>query len=183
MATFACLGWGSLIWKPGDLPLRSDWYEDGPLVHVELARQSNNGRITFVLDRETPPVRSLWAILDVENLTAARHALGIREGILEKNHDGLIGSWQVGELQSPECVLDLPDWTRLKEIEGVVWTALLPKFEKEKRKPTVDEVVDYLKSLSGDERDRAEEYVRRAPPQITTPYRHQIEDALGWTAI
>ncbi|WP_124604249.1 hypothetical protein [Burkholderia sp. Bp8963] len=120
--------------------------------------------------------------MDVENLAAARHALGIREGILEKNHDGLIGSWQVGELQSPECVLDLPDWARLKEIEGVVWTALPAKFGKAVRKPAADEVVEYLKGLSGEQRHLAEEYVRKAPRQIATPYRHQIEAALGWKA-
>lgn len=183
MVTFACVGWGSLVWNWGDLPIRSRWFEDGPLVRVELARQSRDGRITFVLDRDTPPVRSLWAIMDVVDIVAARDALGAREGIPERSRDRLIGSWQAGQEQLPEIVLDLRDWTNLKDVDGVVWTALPPKFNSEERKPAMDEVVNYLAGLSGEERDRAEEYVRKAPRQVGTPYRQRIEAALGWTAI
>ncbi|WP_301233864.1 hypothetical protein [Pandoraea cepalis] len=95
----------------------------------------------------------------------------------------MIGSWQAGQEQLPEIVLDLRDWTNLKDVDGVVWTALPPKFDSEERKPTMDEVVNYLSGLSGEERDRAEEYVRKAPRQVGTPYRQRIEAALGWTAI
>lgn len=183
VVTFACVGWGSLVWNWGNLPIRSRWFEDGPLVRVELARQSRDGRITFVLDRDTPPVRSLWAIMDVADIVAARDALGEREGIPERSRDRLIGSWQAGQGQLPEIVLDLRDWTNLKDVDGVVWTALPPKFNSEERKPAMDEVVNYLSRLSGEERDRAEEYVRKAPRQVGTPYRQRIEAALGWTAI
>lgn len=183
VATFVCLGWGSLVWNWGDLPIRSRWYEDGPVVQVELARQSRDGRITFVLDRDTPTVRSLWAIMDVADMAAARHELGAREGIPERSRDRLVGSWQVGHEQLPETMLDLRDWTKLKNVDGVVWTALPPKFDDEERKPAMKEVVNYLSGLSGEERDRAEEYVRRAPRQVVTPYRQRIEAALGWTAI
>lgn len=183
MATFACLGWGSLVWDWGELPIRSRWFEDGPLVPVELARQSRDGRITFVLDGDTPPVRSLWAIMDVADIATARYALGARENIPERSRDRLIGSWQAGHEQLPEMMRDLGDWTKLKNVDGVVWTALPPKCDTEERKPTMDEVVSYLSGLLGEKRDRAEEYVRRAPRQVVTPYRQRIEAALGWTAI
>ncbi|MHA6911229.1 hypothetical protein ACQUJS_22920 [Ralstonia pseudosolanacearum] len=165
------------------MPIRSYWFEDGPLVQVELARQSRDGRITFVLDRDTPPVRSLWAIMDVADMATARHALGTREGIPSKSRDRLIGSWQVGQEQVPEMVLGLGDWAKLKAVDGVLWTALPPKVGIDERKPTMDEVVNYLSGLLGEERDRAEEYLRRAPRQVITPYRQRIEAALGWTQV
>jgi hypothetical protein len=183
VATFACLGWGSLVWDWRDLPIRSPWFVDGPLVQVELARQSRNGRITFVMDSETPPVRSLWALLNVADMAAARYALGAREGIPEKDHAKWIGTWQAGDDALPGTVLDLRDWARQKDIDGVVWTSLPPKFDNQQRKPTMEEIVSYLSGLSGAERTCAEEYVRKAPSQVATPYRHRIEVALGWTAL
>lgn len=47
----------------------------------------------------------------------------------------------------------------------------------------MDQVIAYLEGLIGEERQRAEEYIRRAPPQIATNYRRHIEQRLGWTPI
>jgi hypothetical protein len=41
--------------------------------------------------------------------------------------------------------------------------------------------VNYLKGLKGSELQRAERYIRNAPPDILTSYRAAIENALGWT--
>ena len=68
----ACLGWGSLIWAPGKLPIQQPWSEDGPKVKVEFARRSRCriyshnsdcelGPITLVLYNKAAEKTSLWA--------------------------------------------------------------------------------------------------------------------------
>ena len=94
---------------------------------------------------------------------------------------GEIGGWSKGEI-SPELILDLPEWATSHGVEGVVWTGLPSKFKgEERRTPKMEEVVEYLRSLTGSKRDNAEGYIRHAPPQIDTPYRRGIEAALQWT--
>lgn len=182
MATIACLGWGSLVWDPRGMPLLSGWFEDGPAVNVEFARQSQDGRITLVLVPDSLTVQSLWAQMDVADLNTAREALRVREGIGPKNA-GNIGFWSP-ELEPPsETISDLREWAGARGIEGVVWTALPPKFDDLEQVPSVERVIEYLSGLKGEVRNNAERYVRRAPRQIATRYRRQIEASLNWTPV
>ncbi|MGO4478661.1 hypothetical protein AB4Z32_20640 [Massilia sp. 2TAF26] len=72
-------------------------------------------------------------------------------------------------------------WMRGKRIDAVVWTALPAKFDGASgRAPTAGEAVAWLGSLRGDERAKAEDYIRRTPAHIDTPYRRLIEARLGW---
>jgi hypothetical protein len=179
MARIACLGWGSLVWDPRELPIQREWFADGPFVRVEFVRQSDNGRITLVLEASAPPVRSLWAVMDHAQVDAAREALRRREGVSRQRATEIRG-WSRGE-GPPELVLDLPEWAASHGLDCVVWTALPSKFNgKEGHTPVVTEVIEYLRSLTGATRDNAERYIRRAPRQIDTPYRRRIEAELRW---
>jgi hypothetical protein len=176
----ACLGWGSLIWDPRALPIRRRWFEDGPFVPVEFVRQSSNGRITLVIEPTAAPVRVLWAVMLANELQPAKGALRDREGITGKDWTSRIGSWQRGE-SAPDSIPTLPDWSQAHGLDAVVWTALKPRFNGQETLPTADQVVQYLRALTGTERANAERYVRCAPRQIDTEYRRRIEAELGWS--
>lgn len=176
MVSIACLGWGSLIWDQGDLPTRSAWSEDGPLVRIEFARQSRDDRITLVMVPDGPRVQSLWVLMDTQCHKEAVEALRKREGTVRKH----IGCWTRGE-HSPDPIPELAEWADERNLDYVVWTALPPKFNDQNGiVPSPEDVVKHLRELPGDARKRAEQYIRKAPPQIDTLYRRRIEEELHW---
>lgn len=175
----ACLGWGSLTWDPKDLPIQKHWFEDGPMIPVEFARESSRGRITLVLTPGATSVRSLWAIMDSQELEAAKEALRVREGIGYKKYPNGIGTWKTGE-PSPELIPNLSEWSASRGVDAVVWTALPPELGDLGGVPTENQIIDYLSSRTGDEKTSAQEYVEKAPKQIDTAYRRKIEKVLGW---
>lgn len=149
-------------------------------MQVEFARQSDNGRITLVLDSTAPEVTSLWARMSIAELDAAKAALLAREGMGQKRRHQ-IGAWTTGDPQ-PELIGDLRSWTKARQVDAVIWTALPTRFNRiEPNTPTEDQVLAYLASLEGQRRQDAETYIRRAPRQIDTPYRKAIERVLNWT--
>ena len=172
-----CLGWGSLIWRPGELPV-GDWQADGPVVRVEFLRESRDHRLTLVLDPAAEePVPSLWATMTVRDLDTAVMELADREGTGRRQID----QWATGEAD-PEMLPGLGTWATGRDINHVIWTALGPQFGDTKgRRPTVDDAVEHLRKLKGHHRVKAEKYVRRTPTQIRTAYRRRFERCLGWT--
>ena len=60
--TIACVGWGSLIWDPRELPILRTWFEDGPLLPIEFARESDL-RCQLIPLKKLRSLRSLSAPL------------------------------------------------------------------------------------------------------------------------
>lgn len=176
----ACLAWGSLVWDPRALPIRREWFKDGPFAPVEFTRQSDDGRMTLVIDPTAMPTRLLWAHMIPVELSAARDALGDRESIRPVDRPSRIRSWRHGGA-APDHIPGLPEWADAHGLDAAVWTALRPRFRKEERSPSIDEVIEYLRGLSGPIREHARQYIQRAPRQIDTDFRRQIEATLGWS--
>jgi hypothetical protein len=184
----ACIAWGYLICEPGPLKLASGWQPDGPSLPLEFVRNSDDSaELALVLHAPAPPVPTRWARLDTDDLHEAREMLRQREKI---------------RLECPQWVGSLPDpvppglpaptppaivaciagWMKERDVEAVVWTALPAKFAGvSERAPSPHEALALLAGLQGDERAKAEEYVRRIPDDIRTLYRGLIEERLGWT--
>lgn len=204
-----CLGWGSLIWKPGRLPVQKagdypvpkDWYPDGPSLPIEFTRYSSGNRITLVLTPGKRPVQSLWNRMLVAGLDQAKRELAIRElGEGEHTEDQIqrfiqrsIGYWTSTE-QKGQCADDIGRWASRTGLDAAVWTDLPPKsppvFQGERiiveaidAVPTDKEVIAFLRNRQQSEKSQnAEEYIRKAPRQINTDYRRRIEEDLRWTA-
>ena len=147
---------------------------------VEFARHSQDGRITLVIVPDAQPVRVLWALMDAETLEDACKQLREREGIKEGNVDKHVGRWPEG---TTDPISGMQEWARARNLDGVVWTALPARFGGVERTPSAEEVIGHLGGLTGTPRDEAERYVRRAPQQIDTAYRRQMEARLGWLPI
>lgn len=179
----ACLGWGSLIWDVKELPIEDAWNPDGPMLPVEFNRVSKDGRLTLVIMEGSPPVSVLWSTLSVASLDDGIQALAKREDIPKSSIRYSIGVWsEARSTQHAETVI-VGEWARQSKLSAVIWTALKPGLKESRGSPlTRDDVLAHLKSLEGAKRARAEEYIRRAPCQIRTPYRSVIEHEFGWRA-
>jgi hypothetical protein len=163
--------------------MNSEWREDGPQLRVEFSRQSDNGRITLVITPNAANIVTLWCELDAATLDDAVNKLAQREGITAKNIPSRLGRWPAANANNPALPDGLQNWARDRKIDGVVWTALGPRFDSRYVTPTAAQVVGYLRGTEGDVRADCERYIRRAPAQIRTAYRIEIERELGWTPI
>ena len=180
----ACLGWGSLIWRPENLLIQRQWFQDGPMIPIEFARQSKDGRLTLVITNGAMPVRSLWSIMATNDLEMAKTSLQIREGISDDNKNKLIGSIRKDTQAQNESLIatNIRTWMNDVQMEAVIWTDLPPKFNGTiGRIPTLQEAITYLKGLDINIFTHAEQYIRKAPLQIDTTYRREFEKQFKWT--
>lgn len=190
----AILAWGSLIWDPRNLMIdktlgNNGWFNKGPMLPIEFARISQDGRLTLVIVSGKDEIQTMYSISEYEDLNMAILDLSIREGCSTT----LIGNYtKQNSIISPsefQFRQSIQTWIdRFKDIEAVIWTNLPKKlcYTDEKNKKIdvqEDRIIEYLRGLSPEKQNKAEEYIRKSPSMVLTPVRRAIEDGLGWTQI
>ena len=184
----AVLGWGSLIWQPKDLKFDANigWKENGPVLPIEFARISKDGRLTLVITPYGTEVPTLYSISSFDNLDLAVLNLAVREGSGRMS----IGSYNKSKDEfSPidfSFKENIKNWIQTTDFDAVIWTNLPENWKIRNEEKVVVKTIDpkdrinYLQNLKGAESALAEEYIRNAPKQIATKYRNQIIKTLGW---
>ena len=170
----AVLGWGSLVWDPRDLKIKGkEWHCDGPYLPIKFARISgkNKDKLTLVIIPNVDNVQTLWNYMDTENLTEAKDNLRIREEMPNDKKIGFIDLIHKTE-RSQITSEPIKKWAEAKGLEAVIWTDLTSNISE-------DKVIKFLNDLAS--KEKAEEYVRKAPAQIDTKIRRMIEKEFGWT--
>ena len=177
----AIIAWGSVVWKPGDLPFNdhdNEWHKDGPELPLEFSRISKDARLTLVLETSigtTLPTlhrkSSRCCLMD----TAAD--LREREGTVFK-HIGYVTT--DGKTSSATKYPDQPDvfdavkgWlSKVKNYDAAVWTALPQNFADQLGKSFNNELAsEYLCKLPKAVSTHAFDYIKRSPEQIKTAFR------------
>jgi hypothetical protein len=181
------LGWGSLIWCPGGLRIKTRWHGDGPSLPIEFARISQDDRLTLVIQPGSAEQSTYWAVSEFTDLKEARQNLKAREKTKSIDiHHVLRDGTRAGDV--PAGITEtIAGWMSQRgHIDAVVWTGLPSNWrEKRGRDFAVDDARDFLLALEAERGraeaayDRAREYVTHAPPSINTAVRHTMR-ARGW---
>ena len=183
----AVIGWGSLIWCPGNLRIKTRWRVDGPRLPIEFARISEDGRLTLVILPGSKEQGTYWAVSECESLDKARRNLRKREGANASDiHYTVRGDPQA---RDANCVISeqISEWLAPRDDLGAaIWTGLSSNWNKKRgRDFTSEDAVRYLECLEAlgspthTEYRRAREYITNAPPLIGTEVRQMLR-ARGW---
>ncbi len=180
------LGWGSLIWKPGDLPIEGQgedrWQSGGPVLPIEFSRVSSDARLTLVIDEtEGTEVPTRIAKSTRKSLIDAVADLRQREGTTMKNigfsdRKGQEASYKKEEQHAFGHKL-IFQWLTAIDADAVVWTALETNYHPQfGRKFGCEHAAEYLQSLPKAPRANAVEYINRAPKEVATKFRRFLID-------
>lgn len=182
----AILGWGSLVWNPGELSTVGDWDPSGPMLPVEFARISRADKLALSLFPGADPVRTYWIRSGSDDLEATRENLRSRQNCVTTVDIGFLardGRCQFRPL--PGLRESVKAWLEPHpDIEAVIWTDLRSNFEAKTGGTafTVEDGIAWLENLvRANRHQRAEEYIRKAPPQTETRLRSRARELFGWT--
>lgn len=180
----AVIGWGSLIWCPGSLRIRTKWRSDGPVLPIEFARISEDGRLTLVIHPSSAPQQTYWAFSELGDREPARRNLKEREGCsLAAIHYFTANDASPSLASTVRAAL--ASWLpKHANIEAAIWTGLTTNWcEKLHNDFSPDDAVAYLEGLDTEQKretyKRAKEYVQNAPPSIQTELRKLMRQH-GW---
>ncbi len=178
----AILSWGSLIESGVQRGLRivGEWRRGGPLLPIEFSRISQSGNrekcLTLVIDEENGcDVPTQYAISTFHNLDFTLINLRLVENIRLVHSVGYINLVKGTERgfakqYTPLSCERIKEWARRHEVDAVVWTSLLPNFEKISGMPfTVDNAVRYVKALPEPYQSSARSYILKSPMEVLTP--------------
>ncbi len=181
----AVLGWGSLIWCPGSLRIKSRWYRDGPRLPIEFARISSDRRLTLVIHAASPKKKTYWAISEFGYLKQACENLRTREETSEENiHWIKANPYECGPKVQKKNETVVQKWMQSQrgKVDAVIWTGLESNWATERKKQfTVKDAVAYLSELEMKEREaknvlkHAKEYLTNTPSQIQTKVRDKMK--------
>ena len=183
----AVIGWGSLIWCPGNLRIKTRWRVDGPRLPIEFTRISEDGRLTLVILPGPKEQGTYWAVSECESLNKARRNLLEREGANAADiHYTVRGEPQT---RDANCVISeqISEWIASRnDLGAAIWTGLSSNWNKKRGQDfTSEDAVRYLECLKGlgsrtrTEYQRAREYITNAPPLVGTEVRQMLR-ARGW---
>jgi hypothetical protein len=181
----AILGWGSLIWKPKQLPYDGFWRQGGPILPLEFSKVTPTRPLNIVLD----PINGVHC--------QARFAMSLRTTLAEaiadlkqreSCDDEFIGYLDQendrSSLQEYPQQIDVEDevrqWCASQGISAAIWTAVPPNFEQcVGVEFSVSAAIEYLKELSQSGLNSALEYIRNTPAEIMTPVRKRVTEIWG----
>jgi len=181
----ATLGWGSLIWCPGSLKVKTKWRSGGPRLPIEFARISGDGRLTLVIEPGAEDQPTYWALSDFDTIEKARENLQEREGITNSSMVHHLTADR--QIEGNVVRHRIQEWLGARsDVGAVVWTGLTSNWrEKRGQDLTREDAVQYLKEPES-ARDqasatykRAREYVTNTPAGVQTAVRRAMQNK-GW---
>lgn len=176
MPDIVVLAWDHLVWDPGDLELRDGvWHDDGPSLPVELSFINGERILVHALCRGADLLPVFWAHMGTERVGEAVWSLSQREGSKPENVGFLdLASGESWCRTVDEHLRTIREWALAKNREGegigvVVWSDLKPNFEKKfRRELSAENVLQYLRRLRPEHREKALKYLEKTPPQLRT---------------
>ena len=180
----AICAWGSLIWDPRQLLIRTPFTPFGPELPIEFSRISGGHehphRLTLVIDPEDGvPCRTHVAPSGFSDLSSAIENLRLREGMWAAGDVGIVNRHDEivtprAAARHPKAVLTLRDWLLGTDYDAVIWAALPPNFAARSNCGadfSVGEAIRFLEGRPPSDMEIALAYIRNSPKEVQTPLR------------